>query len=52
MARPIPREDVARTILFLASERYSGSVHGQLIPIDGGKTGTVVWTEREAASRS
>jgi NAD(P)-dependent dehydrogenase (short-subunit alcohol dehydrogenase family) len=47
MAKPIPPEDVARTILFLASERYSGSVHGQLIPIDAGKTGNLVWTREE-----
>ena len=26
LARPIPVEDVARTILFLASEKFSGSV--------------------------
>ena len=47
MAKPVPPEDVARTILFLASERYSGSVHGQLIPIDAGKTGSLVWTREE-----
>ena len=47
MAKPIPPEDVARTILFLASERYSRSVHGQLIPIDAGKTGNLIWTREE-----
>lgn len=51
LARPVPPEDVARTILFLASERYSGSVHGQLIPIDAGKTGNVSWTKEELAER-
>lgn len=51
MARPVPPEDVARTILFLASERYSGSVHGQLIPIDGGKAGTLIWTQDELEQR-
>lgn len=51
LAKPVPPEDVARTILFLASERYSGSVHGQLVPIDGGKTGSVCWTKEELAER-
>lgn len=51
MAKPIPPEDVARTILFLASERYSGSVHGQLIPIDAGKMGNLIWTREELDQR-
>ncbi|KAK3714808.1 hypothetical protein LTR37_007543 [Vermiconidia calcicola] len=50
-AKPVPPEDVARTILFLASQRFSGSVHGQLIPIDAGKTGNLVWTKEELAER-
>jgi len=37
MAKPVALEDVARTILFLASERWSGSTHGQLLHVDGGK---------------
>lgn len=49
LAKAIPPEDVARTILFLASERYSGSIHGQLVPVDGGKTGSLVWTLDELA---
>lgn len=51
LAKPIPPENVARTILFLASERYSGSVHGQLIPVDGGLTGRVAWTMDELKER-
>jgi NAD(P)-dependent dehydrogenase (short-subunit alcohol dehydrogenase family) len=51
MAKSIPPEDVARTILFLASERYSSSVHGQLIPIDAGKTGNLIWTQEELEKR-
>lgn len=51
LARPVPPEDVARTILFLASERYSGSVHGQVIPIDAGKTGSLVWAPQELEER-
>ena len=52
LARPVPPEDVARTILFLASERYSRSVHGQLIPVDAGKTGSLLWTREELVERS
>lgn len=52
MGKPIPVEDVARTILFLASERYSGSIHGQLIPIDAGMVGSVVWGQGELAAQN
>lgn len=51
LAKPVPPEDVARTIVFLASERYSGSVHGQLIPIDAGKAGALMWTREELEER-
>ena len=51
MAKPVSPEHVARTIVFLASETFSGSVHGQLIPIDAGKTGTLQWTKEELAER-
>ena len=51
LARPVPPEHVARTILFLASERYSGSVHGQVLPIDGGKTGSLVWSLGESKEK-
>ncbi|KAK6440042.1 hypothetical protein LTR95_003741 [Oleoguttula sp. CCFEE 5521] len=50
LARPVPPEDVAGTILFLASERYGGSVHGQVISVDSGKNGTVAWGLGEAAA--
>ncbi|KAK5112299.1 hypothetical protein LTR85_011571 [Meristemomyces frigidus] len=52
LAKPVPPADVARTILFLASERFSGSVHGQMLPIDGGKMGSVCWTKEEVAVRN
>ncbi|OAG09514.1 NAD(P)-binding protein [Paraphaeosphaeria sporulosa] len=48
LAKPVPPEDVARTILFLASERWSGSTHGQLLHVDGGKMGPLVWQPGEA----
>jgi NAD(P)-dependent dehydrogenase (short-subunit alcohol dehydrogenase family) len=51
LGRAVPPQDVARTVLFCASERYSGSVHGQLIPVDGGKSGVVVWGVGEVESR-
>ena len=52
LAKPVPPEDVAKTIVFLASERYSGSVHGQLIPIDAGKTGNLIRTWEESLKRT
>ncbi|KAK5137733.1 hypothetical protein LTR08_007304 [Meristemomyces frigidus] len=51
LAKPVPPEHVARTILFLASERFSGSVHGQCIAVDSGKMGSVVWGKDELAER-
>ena len=42
LARPVEPEDVARTILFLASERFSRSVHGQIVNVDSGKLGKLV----------
>lgn len=46
-AQPVPAEDVARTCLFLASERFAGSVHGCLVPVDKGKMGTLVYGREE-----
>lgn len=51
LARPVPPEDVARTVLFLASERFSASVHGQVIPVDAGKTGSLAWSREERAGK-
>lgn len=45
--RPVPVDDVARTIVFLTSERWSGSVHGQVIPVDAGRTGTLIRSRDE-----
>ncbi|TKA29541.1 hypothetical protein B0A50_03554 [Salinomyces thailandicus] len=47
LGRAVSAEDVARGILGLASERWSGSVHGQCVAIDGGKVGSVVWSPGE-----
>ena len=46
-AAPIPVDDVARAVLFLASERWSGSVTGQVVRVDGGKAGRVCWMPGE-----
>lgn len=47
LAKPVPVEHVARTFLFLASERWSGTTHSQLLHVDGGKTGSLVWQPGE-----
>lgn len=48
LARPVPTEDVARSILFLASESWSGSVHGKCIDVDSGKEGSLMWGPSES----
>lgn len=40
-------EDVARTVVFLASHRASGHISGQCISVDGGMEGRVLWREEE-----
>jgi NAD(P)-dependent dehydrogenase (short-subunit alcohol dehydrogenase family) len=45
LARPVEVEDVARSMLFLASDRYSRSVHGQILNVDSGKLGKLVHKE-------
>ncbi|KAK3633039.1 hypothetical protein LTR56_001732 [Elasticomyces elasticus] len=51
MGRAVGAEDVARTVVFLASERFAGGVSGQLVSVDGGKGGTVCWGREELAER-
>jgi hypothetical protein len=36
-------------ILSLASHNFSSHVHGQIINVDGGKQGKVMWTKEELA---
>jgi NAD(P)-dependent dehydrogenase (short-subunit alcohol dehydrogenase family) len=45
LSRPVEPEDVARSILYLASERFSRSVHGQILNVDSGKVGKLVYTQ-------
>lgn len=37
------------TILSLASHNFSSHVHGQVINVDGGKQGKIIWTREEVA---
>lgn len=47
LKKPVPTESVARSLLFLASERWSGNVHGQVLNVDSGKQGALMWTPEE-----
>ncbi|KAF2245966.1 NAD(P)-binding protein [Trematosphaeria pertusa] len=47
LCQSIPQQAVAKSILFLASSNFSSHVHGQVINVDGGKQGKVVWTKEE-----
>jgi enoyl-[acyl-carrier-protein] reductase (NADH) len=46
LRKPVPIPAVAKTLLFLASEAWSGHITGQIINVDGGKNGRVLWPER------
>lgn len=50
LKRPVPLESVAKSILFLASESWSGSITGQVLNVDSGKQGKVMWTKDELAA--
>lgn len=41
------REDIARAVAFLASHRASGHMSGQVLSLDGGMEGRIVWREDE-----
>ena len=41
--KPVELMDIARYCLFLASDRWSGSITGQSMRIDGGKSGRLYW---------
>ena len=50
--RPVSMEKVAKSILYLASDAWSGDVHGQVLNVDSGKQGKVMWTREECRSFS
>lgn len=47
LRKPVPPESVAKSILFLASEDWSGSITGQILNVDSGKQGKVMWMKEE-----
>ena len=52
LKQPVPIEAVARSILFLASERWSSNVHGQVLNVGSGKQGALMWAyEGERAAK-
>ncbi|KAH7413793.1 NAD-P-binding protein [Phaeosphaeria sp. MPI-PUGE-AT-0046c] len=49
LCEPIPVRAVAMAIISLASHNFSSHIHGQVINVDGGKQGKVMWTKEELA---
>ena len=47
LKRPVPPHHVAKAVLFLASENWSGSITGQILNVDSGKQGKVMWSKEE-----
>ncbi|KAF2125452.1 NAD(P)-binding protein [Dothidotthia symphoricarpi CBS 119687] len=47
LCEPVPVKAVAMSILAVASHNFSSHVHGQILNVDGGKQGKVVWTRDE-----
>ncbi|VVT43840.1 uncharacterized protein SAPINGB_P000172 [Magnusiomyces paraingens] len=51
LKRPVSLEGVARAIVFLASETWSGDIMGQVVNVDSGKNGKLLWTREESAKK-
>ncbi|OJD33468.1 glucose 1-dehydrogenase [Diplodia corticola] len=49
LGKPVPVEAVARSILFLSSDTFSSHVHGQVLNVDSGKQGKVLWPKEDIA---
>jgi len=47
LCQPVPPSSVAKSILFLASENWSGNITGQVLNVDSGKQGKVMWMRHE-----
>ncbi|KIW93002.1 uncharacterized protein Z519_06851 [Cladophialophora bantiana CBS 173.52] len=45
--QPVPIEAVARACLFLSSDRFAGNITGQVLPIDSGKSGALMWPDAQ-----
>ncbi|EXJ61083.1 hypothetical protein A1O7_05236 [Cladophialophora yegresii CBS 114405] len=45
LKQAVPLEAVARACLFLASENFAGNMTGQIVPVDSGKSGALMWPE-------
>ena len=43
--RPVQMRHIAKLCLMLASDEWSGSTTGQVIPVDGGKSGQLYWAQ-------
>ncbi|KAK5462640.1 hypothetical protein LTS15_002352 [Exophiala xenobiotica] len=46
LRKPVAIAAVARACLFLASDNYAGNITGQLLPVDGGKSGSLLWLQK------
>jgi len=44
---PVPMESVARSVVFLTSETWSGNITGQVLSVNSGKSGVVHWLPEE-----
>lgn len=51
LGKPVEMEQVARAVLFLASDAFSGNVHGQIVNVDCGKVGKLLYTRERADAR-
>ena len=47
LGKPVPTSAVAKSIVYLASEAWSGHVTGQVLNVDSGKQGKVMWMNGE-----
>ncbi|KAL8785532.1 MAG: hypothetical protein Q9195_008604 [Heterodermia aff. obscurata] len=47
LGKPVPKMAVAKSIVFLANEVWSGHITGQVLNVDSGKYGKVMWTKEE-----
>ena len=48
LGKPVPTNSVAKSIVYLASEAWSGHVTGQVLNVDSGKQGKVMWMKEES----